>query len=61
MSSCQPSLRNFKGKCANHMEVLSNLFPGMSSLSEEFLDQNTTAKALMKGVENFPSSSPRQP
>lgn len=58
MSSCQPSLRNFKGKSADHIEVFSNLFPGISFLPEELLDQNTVANVLMKGVESS-SSNPQ--
>lgn len=46
MSSCQPPLRNFKGKSADHIEVLSNLSSGTSSVPEELLDQNTAANVL---------------
>lgn len=52
MSSCQPSLRDFKGKSADRVEVLSNLFPGMSSVPDELLDQNSAANVLVKGVES---------
>lgn len=57
MSSCQPSLRDFKGKSADHVEVLSNLFPGMSSVPEELLDRNSAANVLVKGVESTLSLS----
>lgn len=59
MSSCQPSLRDFKGKSVDHIDVLSNLFPGISLLLEEVLDQNTAANKITKGVESSPLSSQR--